>query len=77
MMVEVVDRMEMAMEEMMETMEILVAAMVVVMGMPLWLVNLEATVTLRLTARELLQVALDPEPSTKHRSSSSHNFISV
>lgn len=76
-MVEVVDRMEMAMEEMMETMEISVAAMVVVMGMPLWPVNLEATATLRLTVRELLQVALDPEPSTKHRSSSSHDFISV
>lgn len=62
-MVEVVDRLEVTMEDMMGMMEMLAAAMVVVMGVLLWLVKLEATITLRLTARELLGVALDSEPS--------------
>ena len=61
-MVEVVDRLEVTMEDMMEMMEMLAAAKVVVMGVLLWLVKLEATITLRLMARELLGVALDSEP---------------
>lgn len=49
---EVVCRMKkVRMEEMMGIMEILVAEMVVVIGMLLWLVKLEATVTMRITAR--------------------------
>lgn len=53
-MVEVVDRMEVRMEEMMGRMALLVAVTVVVMGILLWLVKLEATVRVRVIARELL-----------------------
>ena len=49
---EVVDVMKkVRMEEMMGIMEILVAETVVVVGMLLWLVKLEATVTMRIIAR--------------------------
>lgn len=62
-MVHVVDRLEVTMEDTTEMMAMLVAAMVAVMGLLLQLVKLEATITLRLTARELLGAALDSEPS--------------
>lgn len=49
---EVVCRMKkVRMEEMMGIMEILVAETVVVIGMLLWLVKLEATATMRIIAR--------------------------
>lgn len=63
----VVERMKARMEEMMVTMQTLVAAMVVLIGMVLWLVKLDATVTMRITVRgEMLRVTLDPDLSNEH-----------
>lgn len=63
----VVERMKARTEEMMATMQILVAAMVVLIEMVLWPVKLEATVTMRITVRgEMLRVTLAPDSSNEH-----------
>jgi len=59
----VVDRLKVTMEDMMGRLEVLVAVMLVAMGVELRPVKPEATITLRLKARELLGVALDSEAS--------------